>query len=328
MTDLKEKTERELQAIIVDFRQSDAVIEQARSLLKKAYLADLAIAITEFRRATPVFTALTADLSELIATINRNPAGNALAQVTSLLDMAGDAYRVAAGLPDERPGAAVESVAEALAPVSVEVMPALAEPPAAPMAGQARASTRFTDIAGEYDAMFNAAAILREKRALVENHCEMMLASKARYEAAVAGTQIPWWFVAAIHGLESNFNFARHLHNGDSLNGRTTRIPANRPEAGTPPFPWEESTSDALRLKGFDKLTDWSLPAALYCLECYNGLGYRKKGLASPYLWSFTDRYVKGKYIADRQFDPNAESKQVGAAAALKHLQQSGVIAI
>jgi lysozyme family protein len=328
MSDLKTMTERELQAIVVDFRQSDDVIEEAKSLLRKAYLAKLQQEVAEFRSATPVFAALTADLSRLIATIKRNPAGDALARVTGLLDMAGDAYRVAAGLPDERPSAAVEDETEALAPVIEDAPPALAEAPAAPMPGQVRASTSFSQIADEYDVMFEAAAIAPAKQALVANACEMMLATQGRYEAAVAGTRIPWWFVAVIHGLESSFNFARHLHNGDPLDRRTTHVPANRPLSGDPPFTWEESAKDAMSLKGFDERTDWSRPSVLYRLECYNGLGYRKKGLASPYLWSFTDRYIRGKYVADGQFDPNAESKQVGAAAALKHLREQGLIAL
>ena len=328
MADLGAKTENELQAIVVDFRQSDEVIQDAKSILRRAYLAELQAAVAEFRSATPVFTALTADLSRLIATIKRNPTGDALARVTGLLDLAGDAYRVAAGLADERPGAAVESEAEAMAPVIEDAPPALAEAPGAPMPGQVRTSTSFAEIGGEYEAMFGAAAIVPGKQRLVTNACEMMLAAKERYQAAVAGTRIPWWFVAVIHGLESSFNFARHLHNGDPLDRRTTHVPANRPPSGEPPFLWEESAKDAMSLKRFEERTDWSLPFVLYRLECYNGLGYRKKGLASPYLWSFTDRYTKGKYVADGVFDPTKESEQVGAAAALKHLSQQGLIAL
>ena len=89
MADLGAKTENELQAIVVDFRQSDEVIQEAKSILRRAYLAELQAAVAEFRSATPVFTALTADLSRLIATIKRNPTGDALARVTGLLDLAG-----------------------------------------------------------------------------------------------------------------------------------------------------------------------------------------------------------------------------------------------
>jgi lysozyme family protein len=38
----------------------------------------------------------------------------------------------------------------------------------------------------------------------------------------------------------------------------------------------------------------------------------------TPYLWSFTNHYTKGKFVADGKFDANAVSKQCGAAAILK----------
>ena len=57
-------------------------------------------------------------------------------------------------------------------------------------------------------------------------------------------------------------------------------------------------------------------------------MGYRLKALPSPYLWSFTDRYISGKYVADHQFDPDAVSKQIGAATVLKRLQEQRVVDI
>jgi lysozyme family protein len=124
-----------------------------------------------------------------------------------------------------------------------------------------------------------------------------------------------------VHGLEGNFNFETHLHNGDPLTARTVQVPKGRPVAGEPPFKWEESAEDALRLKGFDKETDWSIPAMLYRFERYNGMGYRQFQLPSPYLWSFSDLYEKGKYASDGKFDPALVSKQCRAAVMLKTLQ-------
>ncbi len=56
-------------------------------------------------------------------------------------------------------------------------------------------------------------------------------------------------------------------------------------------------------------------------LERYNGLGYYHKGLPSPYVWSGTDQYVKGKYVADGVFDPNAVDSQLGCAGLLLTMQ-------
>src|SRR5690606_24666852 len=112
-------------------------------------------------------------------------------------------------------------------------------------------------------------------------------------------------------------DFTRHLHNGDSLARRTVRSPKNRP-LGKPPFTWELSARDALRLKKFDRQTDWSVPAMLYAFERYYGWGYAWRGVRSPYLWSFSQHHVKGKSVRDGLYDPKAISKQVGAAVLLK----------
>jgi len=48
----------------------------------------------------------------------------------------------------------------------------------------------------------------------------------------------------------------------------------------------------------------------------------------TPYLWGFTDKYMKGKFVADGKFDANAVSQQCGAAAILKALSSSGTIKI
>lgn len=144
-----------------------------------------------------------------------------------------------------------------------------------------------------------------------------------RYREVGNETGVPWWVVGVIHLMECNLSFSKHLHNGDSLNSRTRRVPAGRPLTGSPPFTWEESAIDAIE---YDKLDQkgsyfWTVPASvLDMLERYNGLGYRKKRIYSPYLWSGTYHYTKGKYVKDGVYDKNAVSKQVGIAPVLKEL--------
>jgi lysozyme family protein len=130
--------------------------------------------------------------------------------------------------------------------------------------------------------------------------------------------------VGVIHGMECCFNFAGHLHNGDPLTNRTKHVPAGQPQAGTPPYSWENSAIDALTGAGFSSVTDWSVPHMLFLLEKYNGFGYRKMGKPTPYLWSFSNLHEKGKYVADGHFDPEAVSKQCGAAVMLKSLINRG----
>jgi lysozyme family protein len=85
---------------------------------------------------------------------------------------------------------------------------------------------------------------------------------------------------------------------------------------------WEDSAEDAVRWKRLDKVSEWSLVRVVYALEGFNGFGYRSQGVRSPYVWSCSNLYTNGKYIADHVFDPSAVSKQVGAAVILKVLEE------
>lgn len=138
------------------------------------------------------------------------------------------------------------------------------------------------------------------------------------YEEVARETGVPWAFIGVIHGMECGFDFGAHLHNGDPLTTRTVQAPAGRPVVGAPPFDWRVSAKDALTLKGFHQIEDWSVPRMLYLLEKYNGFGYRMRRLPTPYLWSFSNLYDKGKFVRDGVFDANAVSKQCGAALVLK----------
>jgi len=112
------------------------------------------------------------------------------------------------------------------------------------------------------------------------------------------------------------------------LSNYTVHVPAGRPDQGSPPFSWEASATDALTYKKFNVWTDWSLAGILYKLELYNGWGYRKRGLVTPYLWSFSNHYTKGKFVRDKEFDLEAVSKQIGAAVLLKRLLEKGVLTL
>lgn len=194
-------------------------------------------------------------------------------------------------------------------------------------------STALNDLRAEYAALYDAAQIRPERLASVDHVVDVLASHRDRYERAGSPVGVPWYVVAAIHSLEgggSSGRFTGHLHNGDPLTARTTHVPANRPAAppqsGTLPYTWEESATDALaRFRGW---SDWSLAATLWQLERYNGFGTRSRGIPTPYLWSFTDRYTKGKYVRDGVWDANAVSQQVGAAAILKRMEQRGLIAI
>lgn len=214
-----------------------------------------------------------------------------------------------------------------VANVPVAEKPAEAEaPPAGPIT--INRSLRFDDLAGEYADLFKAAELRPEHRDAADWHLAMMRQARPRYQATGQRAGVPWYFIAAIHGLEASFNFRAHFHNGDfPLTRRTRQVPAGRPHVWLPPSDWESSATDALRLLGFAGASDWSLPRILYRIEAFNGFGYRRLGRATPYLWSFSTNYVRGKFVADGKFNANARSQQCGAAVMLKLLADAGEIA-
>lgn len=175
----------------------------------------------------------------------------------------------------------------------------------------------FEDAKQGYLNLWNKATIRPERLAAAEAIARKLEANRSRYEAVAQAIGCPWYFVAIIHNLESGADFRRHLHNGDPLTARTRQVPKGRPVNGKPPFTWEVSALDALRLKRLNEVKEWSTPRCLYEFERYNGWGYLGK-VNSPYVWSFTTLYDKGKYVRDHVYDPNAVSQQCGAAAIMK----------
>ena len=186
----------------------------------------------------------------------------------------------------------------------------------------------FEDVKRGYGNLFRRAKLRPEREQAALATARAIEANRATYEgvAADVGGRIPWWWIGAVHMLESGGSFKGHLHNGDPLSDRTTHVPAGRPPEGSPPFTWRQSAVDALLLKKLDKVEDWTVERCLWEWERYNGLGYFGSGINSPYLWSGTTLYEKGKYVADHKFDPEAVSKQVGAAAMLIALTMLGAV--
>ena len=192
------------------------------------------------------------------------------------------------------------------------------------------ATVRLTpELRAEYQRLFDRCDIRPERSAEVETLMQRVLAARARYAAAEQASGVPWFFIGAVHQMESSGRFDRHLHNGDPLTARTVQVPAGRPKAGQPPFAWEVSAADALALHGLSGSTDWSLPSLLYEIERYNGFGYRLQHpqVLSPYLWSYSTHYRAGKYVADGRWSDTAVSAQCGAATLLRRMVERGHIA-
>lgn len=185
-----------------------------------------------------------------------------------------------------------------------------------------------------YKDLYKKAVIRPSYQSQIDIIVKRVNEGKARYEgvSAILGNGIPWWFIGITHFMEAGHKYPKqfgyHLHCGDPLTARTFHVPKGRPKADPiagpgKPYTWEESALDALKYMGYDKVTNWSIENCLVLFEKFNGMGYKKKGVPSPYLWSFTTAYTKGKYVLDGKYDPEAVSKQPGTAAIMKGLEIS-----
>ena len=186
------------------------------------------------------------------------------------------------------------------------------------------------NLANEYTALYKSVEANPSHFNTIDTLVDKLLSHRSRYEKVADALGIPWYFIAAIHNMESSQNFSRHLHNGDPLTARTRQVPKGRPKKGNPPFTWEESAEDALKLRRLDKVKAWTLPRLLYELEGYNGWGYRlyHSHVLSPYLWSYSKHYISGKYVADGTWSDTAKSRQCGAVILIKRLEERGEISV
>jgi len=185
-----------------------------------------------------------------------------------------------------------------------------------------------------YDLLYKTARVHDSKKDEVQEAVDLMLKNQERYREVARTVGMPWEIPACIHEMEFDQDFSRCLHNGQRWDRVTTKVPK-----GVGPFnSWYESSVDAMttlnkRMKSAIKDWDgiWTVPVALYSFEMHNGFGFRKRGINSPYLWSYTQHYTKGKYVEKRYWcfgwkyrsvwKPNMVSEQCGVASYLKLLE-------
>lgn len=178
----------------------------------------------------------------------------------------------------------------------------------------------------DYLTLFNSCVLTSDPHKLkeIEFIKSVALKNQSTYAVVSAIVTTPWPVIAAIHFRESNQSLNCHLHNGDPLSAKTVHVPPDRPTIGEPPFTWAESACDAL--SNVWRPHGWDIASCLQFIERYNGLGYQKHGINTPYLWDYTDKYESGLFVSDGRFDPSAMESRPGAVAILKSLNFLGQI--
>lgn len=170
-----------------------------------------------------------------------------------------------------------------------------------------------------YSNLYAVARIRSEHQAELNDLALKIQQNKSRYDAVSIATGMPWYLIAAIHSLEAGLRFNTYLQNGDPLfNSDGKPVKTVHVPKGVGPFSdWQSAAIAALQPV---EQGPWNIGHCLAFAERYNGMGYKKRGVVDPYLFSYTDLYEHGKYTSDGVFDANAVDKQPGVAAIFKAL--------
>lgn len=177
----------------------------------------------------------------------------------------------------------------------------------------------FDQLKDEYATLWRSMAVSHDKIPIIDRIADRRDAGKARYTSVAVRTGVPWAVIAIIHQMECGGDWSLSLAQGDPWDEVSTHVPKGR----GPFVSWEDAAVDALSIDGTKNVKDWTIERLCYELEKYNGFGSRAKGIHTPYLWSYSNHYTKGKYIADHVWDANAVSQQVGAMPLLSRMMAS-----
>lgn len=139
--------------------------------------------------------------------------------------------------------------------------------------------------------------------------------NKSKYDKVAEATGVPAELICAIHYREGGCNFGTYLHNGDPLGQPTTHVPRGKNFSD-----WTSAAIDAINSQKHSNVSKGNIDSQLDYAERYNGLGYRRRGKASPYVWAGTSNYSGGMYVRDGVYSDSAVDKRVGVAAILQTL--------
>lgn len=167
-----------------------------------------------------------------------------------------------------------------------------------------------------YKRLYETVEIIPAKLDQVRRETTRIMTGLTAYKTVEAKTGISWAFPACIHELEADCNFRLQILNGEPWDRVTRLVPKGLGPWGS----WADAAVYAL--KPLDEISDWTVQQCLLQWERWNGGGYRRRGLNSPYLWAGCNHGVGvGYYTSDGKYSAAAVSKQIGAGVLLWYLK-------
>lgn len=169
----------------------------------------------------------------------------------------------------------------------------------------------------EYETLYRDAVLRPDMSSSVAAAARRIAANRARYEPIAVATGVPWYVIGILHAVQCEMQFDRNLRDGVPLARSSDRAET-----------FEDAAIQALRSVGLDRIRDWSIARVAWALETWNGLGYRREGIHSPFLWSGTTMYESGLFIAPGVFSRVTVAKTCGGMAILKMLLEIEPLAV
>lgn len=163
----------------------------------------------------------------------------------------------------------------------------------------------FDDLQADYTQRLAAMKFTQQMAAKAV--AERLLKNRDRFLALQASCGVPALWVMPVFERE-NPSFDDYLGNGDAIDKATVHVPKGR----GPFVTWEAGAADSLVLDHVTLCPEWTWARACYEWELWNGFGPRNHGRTSGYLWTGTDQYEGGKYIADGVWSRGTWDKQLG----------------
>lgn len=183
-------------------------------------------------------------------------------------------------------------------------------------------------------AMWTSAVIQEQplSGARLKDIANLILKNYSLYTQIKSVTGVPEYVTGCFDYRESSFDHSAYLANGDPLfNSDGEPIQTSHVPVGLGPIdtsmsdPWVQGAILSLKHEGFDKLKSWDLLSAITAIEAWNGFGYERYRVNSPYLWSKTQYYSRGLFVRDGEFNKDAIDEQMGCVPILLTLKAMGV---
>jgi len=151
----------------------------------------------------------------------------------------------------------------------------------------------------EHELAARAAAV----HALGERHHD-------EWAEVTAKTGVPRLWGLASFERESGSDYSRSPAQGD----RWDRVSDHVPRGLGPYANWGAACIAAYAIDKLDEVgaPNWTWTCSCYEGELFNGFGPRAHGRHTGYLWSWTNIYTGGKYVADGKWDPETHDQQCG----------------